>query len=141
MHTVARNMTDRTKAESALRESEERYRMLFKSVPIGVFHYDPGLRITDCNDRFVGILESNRGRLIGLDMSSLNDKRVLPAIRDGLTSGHGEYDGPYRATTSSAEPFVSMRTAPLRSADGTVVGAVGIVEDITQRKHAEEAIR
>ncbi len=141
MHTVARDMTDRTKGEKALRESEQRYRLLFQGAPIGVFHYDPDLRITDCNDRFVSILESSRERLVGLDMNLLNDTRVLPAIRAALTAGHGEYDGPYRATTSLAEPFVSMRTVSLRSGEGAVVGAVGIVEDITRRQRAEEALR
>ncbi len=51
--------------------SEERYRLLFQRLPVGVFHYDQELRITDCNDRFVTILQSSRERLIGLDMNTL----------------------------------------------------------------------
>jgi len=66
---------------------------------------------------------------------------VLPAIREALTGSLGVYEGPYRATTSSAEPFVSMRTAPLRSQDGTIVGGVGIVEDVTDHKLLEEELR
>ena len=134
-------ISERTHAESALRESEERYRQVFQRAPIGVFHYDTGLRITDCNDRFVRILRSTRERLVGLDMNTLGDGRVLPAIRQAVAAGHGDYDGPYLATTSTAELSVSIRTAPLRREDSTIVGGIGIVEDMTEHVRLEEQLR
>ncbi|MCX6030097.1 MAG: PAS domain S-box protein [Chloroflexi bacterium] len=133
------DVTERKRMEEALAASEERYRLLFYRSPVGVLHYDPHLRITDCNARFVTVLQSSRERLIGLDMTTLTDQSVLPALRQALIGEDGFYEGLYRATTGTAEVWVSMRTAPLVDARGQITGGVGIVEDITERKRIEEA--
>jgi len=135
------DIVERMQTEEALRESEERYRLLFRRLPVGVFHYDTQLCISDCNDRFAAILQSSRDRLTGLDMKTLRDRSVLPALRQVLEGKEGFYEGLYSATTSSAVIRISMRTAPLVDLQGQVKGGIGIVEDITQRKQAEDALR
>ena len=121
-------------------KSEEHYRLLFQQSPLGVFHYDINLLLTDCNARFADILQSPRERLIGLDMKTLKDQNVLPAIRAGIAGEDGAYEGFYRATTSPAEIWISMRTAPLFDNKGAIKGGVGLVEDITYRKLTEKAL-
>jgi PAS domain S-box-containing protein len=137
---IIRDISERKRMEGELRASEERYRLLFRHTPIGVFQYDRDLVITECNDRFVEILRSSRERLVGLDINTLRDQSVVPAIRAALEGIDGRFEGPYSATTSDAKIYASMRTTPLRDRDGAIIGGVGIVEDISERKELQKEL-
>jgi PAS domain S-box-containing protein len=126
---------------ASLRESEERYRLLYKEAPVGIFDYDSRLRITNCNDSFIDMLRSSREEMVGLDMELLKDKRVLPAIRKALAGQEDLYEGPYQARTIPEGIWISLHTAPMLDRDGTVKGGMGIVEDVTERRGAEESLR
>ena len=125
----------------ALRESEQRYRILFEQAPFGVFVYDRKLKIRECNARFIEILRSTPERIVGLDMTTLRDQSVRPALDRALAGESGLYEGPYMVTTSGAAISVTMRCSPLRDKSGAVVGAMGVVEDVTERVRAEAQFR
>ena len=135
-----RDVSERRRSELALRASEERYRQLFYQSPVGIFYFDTELRITDFNTQFEDILQSTRERLLGLDLTKLKDTRVLPAIRQAVAGLEAEYEGQYAATTSAAQLWIIMKTAPVYDEKGRVRGGVGITEDMTKRRETEREI-
>jgi len=141
---VFENITLRLEAierEEQVKSSEERYRLLLAHLPVGIFHYENDLVITYCNQPFMLMLNSSPEQLIGLDMKHLKDQSILPALRKALTGEMGYYEGHYRATFSTADKWISMTCAPSLDDRGRIVGGIGIVQDITGRKEAEETIK
>jgi len=131
-----RNHILRRKSIMALQKSEERYRVILKQSPTGILHYDRNLVVTYCNDRFAKIFNAPVGRLIGLDMNTLQDQRILPALRMAVAGNSGVYVGEYVPTLSVVNCWISMSCSPF--GDGESESAIAFVEDITERKQAEE---
>jgi len=141
---VIENITlrlDAAERENTVREGKERYRLLLSHLPVGIFHYDTNLVITYSNERFAGILRSTAERLVGLDMKLLKQQAILPSLKCALEGAMGYFEGHYRATFSDAETWIYMTCAPSRDGDGNIEGGIAIVQDISERKQAEDKIK
>ena len=135
------NITMQLEAEAREKEAlarENRYRLILHHTPAGILHYNKDLIITYCNDRFAELLKAPKERLIGLDMKTLKDKKILPALNAAIEGKEGSFEGEYRSTLSNTLVSAIMFYAPLREASGEINGGIAIIEDITERKEAEE---
>jgi PAS domain S-box-containing protein len=137
----AQDITERKKAEEALRESEINMRTIFENSPLGMIHFSEDGTILDCNDMFVELMGSSREKLIGFNTpNQTNDENLRAAIIKALAGETVEYEGDYTSVTGK-------KTTPLRIVfNPTEPGAsptevIATLEDITERKRAEEAIR
>ena len=131
----------REAALEALRESEEKYRLIFEHSPLGILSFDEKAVIVACNDNFVQIIGSSREALIGLNMLNLPDKKMVSAVQIALNGGTGMYEGIYSSVTAKKITPVKAVFAPMNIDGGSIVGGVGIIEDITERKQMEEELR
>lgn len=127
--------------QTALKASEERYRLLVRFSPVGIIHYDKSLNLTYTNERFSEIVNAPRGRINGLNLTQLKDQSPLPACREALNGKAGLYEGEYISTLSNTRTVVSFRTAPIRDASNEIIGGIGIIEDISARVAAEAEVR
>jgi len=135
-----RNITERKLAEKILRESEEKYRLIFEYSPLGLLSFDEKGVIIACNDNFVKIIGSLREKLIGLNMLNLPDKNIASAVHDALNGSLGSYEGIYHSVTADKQTPVRCLFASMNVGSGGIHMGVGIIEDITERKLAEEEI-
>ena len=141
IHGVSRDITDRKRAEDELRKSEEKYRLIFEYSPLGLLSFDEKGVIIACNDNFVKIIGSSREKLIGLNMLNLPDKKMVSTIRKALKGSIGVYEDDYHSVTAKKITPTRAIFAPIDVGGGRIPGGMGIIEDITERKQAEKALR
>ncbi len=135
----------RARAETTLRQSEERYRQLSEAVPQIVWSADAEGRIDFFNSRWFAYtgLPDEQGYSEGWQRAVHPEDRprILPARAEAIRTGTAiefEYrlrraDGTYRWHLS--------RAVPVRDEQGQVVRWIGTFTDIDDHKRAEEALR
>lgn len=139
---LKREVEDRKRAEQALRESEERYRLMFNHAPLGIIHFDRSGIVLDCNARFMEIMGTPRERLVGFNMlRDLRDRAFRQAVVEALDGKIGHYEGEYRSVTGNHTIPLRATFSRIDAEDGGFLGAVGIIEDIRKRRRTEKALR
>jgi two-component system cell cycle sensor histidine kinase/response regulator CckA len=139
---VTRDITERKKAEEALRESEERFRDLAESLPLTIFETDPQGRIAYMNRAGLDIFGFQQQDIDAgvniLQVVAPEDRtraRELTSLRStGERSGYREYNGLRKDGTTFPINIVSNPIVR----DTSAVGLRGIVSDISERKKSEE---
>lgn len=139
---VLSDITVRKRAERRLRESEEKYRTIFEKSPLGIFHFDATGTITTSNESLSRMSGSPAEHFIGLNLlENLRDETMRKAVLDCLSGVGGHYEGSYHWLMHGRITDMMAEFRPVFAEDGTVAGGIGIIEDISERKRAENLLK
>ena len=134
-------------AKAAERESKEKYRRLFDSAALGIFQSTPEGKAISVNPAFARMFgydspedAINSIKNVGMDVFADSNRRAelirLMEEKPDLKI----FENLYRRKDGST--FIgNLNSMPIRDSDGRLVRIEGIIEDITERKQAEEAMQ
>ena len=140
---TCRDITEARKIETALRESEERFRSLVESAPFCIHEIDLNGRIRSMNpagQKMIGI--KTEAEIIGRSYLDLVEKRDFERVKRYFSQASDgqfvEFD--FQVTKNEKVKYYQKSFTPLRDDNHQVIKVVGIAEDVTERKHAEERL-
>jgi PAS domain S-box-containing protein len=138
------DITERNRAEEALRKSEEKFAKSFRSSPVAIAISSVAEgRFIEVNDRYTALYGFSRDELIGhtsIELGMFPDPEDRKEIAGRFRAGNGFSNYELRLRTKSGEPKdVLFSTEPI-DIDGQEC-MLSLVVDITERKQAEQALR
>jgi PAS domain S-box-containing protein len=127
----------------ALQESEQRFKQLVDVAQEGIWLADDHGVITYVNQRMAELLGYQNGALLGHPIYDFLDATARAGAQRALGrpgAGGESHDLRFRRQDGT-ELWGLVSASPITARDGGVVGTVGMVTDITERKRAEERLR
>jgi diguanylate cyclase (GGDEF)-like protein/PAS domain S-box-containing protein len=132
--------SDIKQARRRQQRAEGRLGTLFEQAPVGVILFDKDLVITECNEHLSEMLGSPHEQLIGFALMPNLDERLRCIMLAVLEGSHQSYEGPYHATLSDRDVWISARAAPLLAGDGSIEGGMVVIADLTDYKKATDLV-
>ena len=144
---LAREIAERKHAEEELHESERRFSDILSTISLLAVCLDSCGMITFCNDYLLELTGWGRHEIMGRNWFDLF---IPPECRDGLrhkfkTAFSSASFPPHHEneiiTREGERRTITWSNTTLRDCSGSVIGTASIGQDISVRKHAEEALR
>ncbi len=144
--SVLRDLTDRKSADQRIRESEERFRSTFEQAAVGICHVSPEGRFLRVNQKLCAILGYTSDELLSSTFQAITHPDDLESdleyVREVLADEIKTYSMEKRYLRKDGSQVWTNLTVSLnRDTSGVPQYFISVVEDISYRKIAEDALR
>jgi hypothetical protein len=138
------DITERSRTEKILRESEEKYRRLVEQLQEGVWAIDKDSCTTFVNSRMAEILGYTVDEMLGKPLFAFMDKRgieIAKRLLEGRAQGIREQHDFEFVKKDGSRIYATLETSPINDSDGSYIGALAGVMDITERRKTEKTLQ
>ncbi|MGE3309062.1 MAG: ATP-binding protein [Limisphaerales bacterium] len=145
LHALFFDLSDQERAADAQRQTAELLALLSQHAPCGVFVTDAAGRLRYTNQRWrsqANLLHVNDPRGVWWQMVHPADRDRILAQWHGAQQAAQEFTAEFRVNIADKDPrWIRARIAPSWTKDGRIDCCVGIAEDITLQRQADEVLR
>ena len=143
---MAQDITERKKAEDALKHSEENYRNILDSIEEGYYEVDLAGNFTFFNDSVCRLLGYTRNEMMGMNNRQYTDpenaKELFRVFHNVYETGMPTKGFDWELIRKGGtRRFVEASVSLLRDSEDRPIGFRGIARDVTERKQSEKALK
>ena len=146
--SIGFDISDRKRAEAALQEKEQYLRLILDNIPQQVFWKDTNLVFLGCNQNWAEAAQlGDPDQIVGktdfdllpdpaiAEQFRVQDRRIIETDMPQL-----HFIAPKVRSFDGKKSWLDISKIPIHDPYGNVIGILGVIEDITLRKQAEEAL-
>jgi len=140
------DITEKKEAEQKLKESEERFRTLFEVAPASIMVADLESNIVMCNEKFCKLHgfenpEIVKGRKFSEFISKKDRLKLSEGVKETLEGNNRDIISYTMLKNDGTEFPAEATSSAIKDKDGNIIGIIGVAQDITKRKKAEQIVK
>jgi len=142
---LKQEIEERKKAEAQLGEQRDFLNTLLETIPNPVFYKDARGKYLGCNMAFEDFIGKSRSDIVGKTVYDIGPKTIADKYYEMDLAlfekpGKQHYEWQLKRTDGVLRDVIFDK-ATINDSIGNVVGLVGVISDITERKQSEQALR
>jgi len=147
LQATVRDLTEKKRAEEMLKESEEKYKVIFDNANDEIIYADKYGKIVDLNLKVKDVLGFDREEMIGKNFAKMgffklgNLPKMLKILEEMVIGGKQMEKIEFTAQRKDGREVILEANAKILKKDGKMEGIIAIVRDITEQKRMENALK